>query len=344
MGLFDKLFGKKDKEEIKEQADKEKETIEKESNKVEIEEEKEENQKVNISQRLTKSKEGFFSKLKNIFTSKSKVDDSIYEELEDLLLQSDVGLGMTTNLINDLEKKVKANKISETSEVYEILKRLMSEFLLSQDSKIYLEDNKINVILIVGVNGVGKTTTIGKLALKYKNLGKKVLLGAGDTFRAAAVEQLEEWAKRADVDIVKGREGADPASVVYDTLSRAEITKADVVIIDTAGRLHNKANLMRELEKINNIIKKKIGEQEYESLLVIDGTTGQNGLNQAKEFNSVTDLTGFIVTKLDGTAKGGIVFSVSEELKKPIKFIGLGEKIGDLIEFNAKDFVEAIFN
>lgn len=326
MGLFDKLFGKKDKEEIKEQSDKEKETIEKESNKVEIEEEKEENQKVNISQRLTKSKEGFFSKLKNIFTSKSKVDDSIYEELEDLLLQSDVGLTMTTNLINQLEKEVKSKKVDNTEEVYEILKRLMSEFLLSQDSKIYLKDNKINVILIVGVNGVGKTTTIGKLALKYKNLGKKVLLGAGDTFRAAAVEQLEEWAKRADVDIVKGREGADPASVVYDTLSRAESTKADVVIIDTAGRLHNKANLMRELEKINNIIKKKIGEQEYESLLVIDGTTGQNGLNQAKEFNSVTDLTGFIVTKLDGTAKGGIVFSVSEELKKPIKFIGLGDR------------------
>jgi len=332
MGLFDKLFGKKDKEEIKEQADKEKETIEKESNKVEIEEEKEENQKVNISQRLTKSKEGFFSKLKNIFTSKSKVDDSIYEELEDLLLQSDVGLNMTTNLINQLEKEVKSNKIDNTEEVYEVLKKLMSEFLLSQDSKIYLKDNKINVILIVGVNGVGKTTTIGKLALKYKKLGKKVLLGAGDTFRAAAVEQLEEWAKRADVDIVKGREGADPASVVYDTLSKAEAIKADVVIVDTAGRLHNKANLMRELEKINNIIKKKIGEQEYESLLVIDGTTGQNGLNQAKEFNSVTDLTGFIVTKLDGTAK------------KPIKFIGLGEKIEDLIEFNAKDFVEAIFN
>ena len=343
MGLFDKLFGKKDKEEIKEQADKEKETIEKESNKVEIEEEKEENQKVNISQRLTKSKEGFFSKLKNIFTSKSKVDDSIYEELEDLLLQSDVGLNMTTNLINQLEKEVKSNKIDNTEEVYEVLKKLMSEFLLSQDSKIYLKDNKINVILIVGVNGVGKTTTIGKLALKYKKLGKKVLLGAGDTFRAAAVEQLEEWAKRADVDIVKGREGADPASVVYDTLSRAESTKADVVIIDTAGRLHNKANLMRELEKINNIIKKKIGEERYESLLVIDGTTGQNGLNQAKEFNSVTELTGFIVTKLDGTAKGGIVFSVSEELQRPIKFIGLGEKIGDLIEFNAKDFINAIF-
>ena len=364
MGIFDKLFKRNKNEETEEieKVEEKKEEIKekiieeiKEEVKVEspekIENEVveevakvEEPVKVNISQRLTKSKEGFFSKLKNIFTSKSKVDDSIYEELEDLLIQSDVGLSMTTNLINELEKKVKANKISETSEVYEILKGLMSEFLLSQDSKVHLKDNKINVILIVGVNGVGKTTTIGKLALKYKKLGKKVLLGAGDTFRAAAVEQLEEWAKRADVDIVKGREGADPASVVYDTLSKAEAIKADVVIIDTAGRLHNKANLMRELEKINNIIKKKIGEQEYESLLVIDGTTGQNGLNQAKEFNSVTDLTGFIVTKLDGTAKGGIVFSVSEELKKPIKFIGLGEKIEDLIEFNAKDFVEAIFN
>jgi len=364
MGIFDKLFKRnknveteevekveEKKEEVKEEIIEEiKEEVKVESpEKIEnevVEEvaKVEEPTKVNISQRLTKSKEGFFSKLKNIFTSKSKIDDSIYEELEDLLIQSDVGLGMTTNLINELEKKVKVNKISETSEVYEILKALMSDFLLSQDSKVHLKDNKINVILIVGVNGVGKTTTIGKLALKYKKIGKKVLLGAGDTFRAAAVEQLEEWARRADVDIVKGREGADPASVVYDTLSKAEVTKADVVIIDTAGRLHNKTNLMRELEKINNIIKKKIGEQEYESLLVIDGTTGQNGLNQAKEFNSVTDLTGFIVTKLDGTAKGGIVFSVSEELKKPIKFIGLGEKIEDLIEFNAKDFVEAIFN
>lgn len=376
MGLFD-FFKKKDKEEIKEQVAEKieevqekiqeevqeiKETAEKELEKIEknFEEKKEEvkeqiiekveeikteikEEKVNISQRLTKSKEGFFSKLKNIFTSKSKIDDSIYEELEDLLIQSDIGLGMTTKLINQLEKEVKARKISEVNEVYDLLKDLMSQFLLSQDSKMNLKDDRMNVILIVGVNGVGKTTTIGKLASKYKKLGKKVLLGAGDTFRAAAVEQLEEWARRAEVDTVKGREGADPASVVFDTLTKAEQTEADIVIIDTAGRLHNKANLMRELEKINNIIKKKIGEERYESLLVIDGTTGQNGLNQAKEFNSVTELTGFIVTKLDGTAKGGIVFSVSEELQRPIKFIGLGEKIGDLIEFNAKDFINAIF-
>ena len=369
MGFFDKLFKKKEEkieeiqkeietnlnENIEKIKDIEKDTKEflkevKEDIKEEIEvqietvENKISDSKENISERLTKSKEGFFSKLKNIFISKSKIDDTIYEELEDLLIQSDIGFDMTAKLINQLEKEVKVKKISETSEVYEILKRLMSDFLLSQDSKLVLKEDKINVILIVGVNGVGKTTTIGKLALKYKKMGKKVLLGAGDTFRAAAVEQLEEWAKRADVDIVKGKEGADPASVVFDTLSKAEQIKADVVIIDTAGRLHNKSNLMRELEKINNIIKKKIGEQEYESLLVIDGTTGQNGLNQAKEFNSVTELTGFIVTKLDGTAKGGIVFAVSEELKKPIKFIGLGEKIDDLIEFNSKNFVDAIFD
>lgn len=307
--------------------------------KIEIHEEK-----VNISERLTKSKQGFFAKLKNIFTAKSKISDDIYEELEDLLIQSDIGLNMTTKIISKLEKEVRARKISETEEVYSVLKEIMAEFLITSENKIILKENELNVILIVGVNGVGKTTTIGKLASKYKKMGKKVLLGAGDTFRAAAVEQLEEWAKRADVDIVKGKEGSDPASVVFDTLARAQDTKADVVIIDTAGRLHNKANLMRELEKINNIIKKKIGGNFYESILVIDGTTGQNGLNQAKEFNEVTNLTGFIVTKLDGTAKGGIVFSVSEELKKPIKFIGLGEKINDLVEFDAKDFINAIFD
>lgn len=312
---------------------------EKNKNKIELHEEK-----VNISERLTKSKQGFFAKLKNIFTAKSKISDDIYEELEDLLIQSDIGLNMTTKIISKLEKEVRTRKISETEEVYSVLKEIMAEFLITSENKIILKENELNVILIVGVNGVGKTTTIGKLASKYKKMGKKVLLGAGDTFRAAAVEQLEEWAKRANVDIIKGKEGSDPASVVFDTLAHAQETKTDVVIIDTAGRLHNKANLMRELEKINNIIKKKIGENFYESILVIDGTTGQNGLNQAKEFNEVTNLTGFIVTKLDGTAKGGIIFSVSEELKKPIKFIGLGEKINDLVEFDAKDFINAIFD
>lgn len=358
MGLFDKLFGKKEKaEEAKEELkeglkEKEQEIIEiskeiKEKDEIidkRIEEIREEvNEKVNISERLTKSKQGFFAKLKNIFSSKSKISESIYEELEDLLIQSDIGLNMTTKIIEKLEKEVKNKKITETSEVYDLLKELMTNFLITENNKIELRDGELNVILIVGVNGVGKTTTIGKLASKYKKMGKKVLLGAGDTFRAAAVEQLEEWAKRADVDIVKGKEGVDPASVVFDTLTKANEIKADVVIIDTAGRLHNKANLMRELEKINSIIKRKIGEQRYESILVIDGTTGQNGLNQAKEFNEVTNLTGFIVTKLDGTAKGGIVFAVSEELQKPIKFIGLGEKINDLVEFDVREFIAAIF-
>lgn len=354
MGLFDKLFGKKEKaeeakEELKEGVkEKEQEVIEiskeiKEKDEIIDKGIEEINEKVNMSERLTKSKQGFFAKLKNIFSSKSKISESIYEELEDLLIQSDIGLNMTTKIIEKLEKEVKNKKITETSEVYDLLKELMTNFLITENNKIELKDGELNVILIVGVNGVGKTTTIGKLASKYKKMGRKVLLGAGDTFRAAAVEQLEEWAKRADVDIVKGKEGVDPASVVFDTLTRANEIKADVVIIDTAGRLHNKANLMRELEKINSIIKRKIGEQRYESILVIDGTTGQNGLNQAKEFNEVTNLTGFIVTKLDGTAKGGIVFAVSEELQKPIKFIGLGEKINDLVEFDAREFIAAIF-
>lgn len=341
MGLFDKIFKSKEKEKLEELSTElnEKNNEKQENNLEEIKEEK-----VNISERLTKSKEGFFTKLKNIFSTKSKISDSIYEELEDLLIQSDIGLNMTTKIISKLEKEVKVKGVSETSEVYELLKSLMAEFLYTENNKIEIKNGELNVILIVGVNGVGKTTTIGKLAAKYKKQGKKVLLGAGDTFRAAAVEQLEEWAKRADVEIVKGKEGIDPASVVFDTLTRAQEIEADIVIIDTAGRLHNKANLMRELEKINNIIKKKIGEKKYESILVIDGTTGQNGLNQAKEFNEVTDLTGFIVTKLDGTAKGGIVFAVSEELKKPIKYIGLGEKINDLVEFNAEEFIKAIFD
>lgn len=342
MSLFDKIFKSKEKEKQKEISLVLSDTEKEEKENIALDEIKEE--KVNISERLTKSKEGFFKKLKNIFSTKSKISDSLYEELEDLLIQSDIGLNMTTKIIDRLEKEVKKKNISETTEVYDLLKELMAEFLYAENNKIELKNNELNVILIVGVNGVGKTTTIGKLASKYKKQGKKVLLGAGDTFRAAAVEQLEEWAKRADVEIVKGKEGVDPASVVFDTLTKAQEIGADIAIIDTAGRLHNKANLMRELEKINNIIKKKIGEKKYESILVIDGTTGQNGLNQAKEFNEVTDLTGFIVTKLDGTAKGGIVFAVSEELKKPIKFIGLGEKINDLVEFDAKDFIKAIFD
>ena len=255
MGLFNRLFGKKEKLEdeikknntieevtIQEKAEenvtseeinewkevKEVENIDKKSEEIEL-------KKVNISERLTKSKEGFFAKLKNIFTAKSKISDDIYEELEDLLIQSDIGLNMTTKIIAKLEKEVRNRKISETSEVYNLLKDLMAQFLIAENNQLTIKDNELNVILIVGVNGVGKTTTIGKLASKYKKMGKKVLLGAGDTFRAAAVEQLEEWAKRADVEIVKGKEGIDPASVVFDTLTKAQEIKADIVIIDTAG-------------------------------------------------------------------------------------------------------------
>lgn len=251
---------------------------------------------------------------------------------------------MTIKIVNALEKEVKRRGIKDPNEIYSVLKEVMAGFLIDENNNLDIRENELNVILVVGVNGVGKTTTIGKIAKKLKNSGKKVIIGAADTFRAAAVEQLEEWGKRADVEVIKKEEGSDPGAVVYDSIQAGIDKKADVVIIDTAGRLHNKSNLMKELEKINNIIIKKLGHSRYESILVIDGTTGQNGLTQAKVFNEATKLTGFIVTKLDGTAKGGIVFSISEEIKKPIKYIGVGEKIDDLREFNTKDYIEAIFD
>lgn len=297
-----------------------------------------------LKEKLFRTREGLFGKIKNIFSGRTVIDEELYEELEDLLIQSDIGMDMTVKIVNALEKEVKSRGIKDPAEIYSILKEVMSRFLIDDDNELDIRDGELNVILVVGVNGVGKTTTIGKIAKKLKNSGKKVIIGAADTFRAAAVEQLEEWGKRADVEVVKKEEGSDPGAVVYDTIQVGLDKKADVVIIDTAGRLHNKNNLMKELEKINNIIIKKLGHSRYESILVIDGTTGQNGLVQAKVFNEATKLTGFIVTKLDGTAKGGIVFSISEEIKKPIKYIGVGEKIDDLREFNTKDYIEAIFD
>ena len=297
-----------------------------------------------LKEKLFKSREGLFGTLKSFILGRNIIDDDMYEELEDILIQSDIGMDMTLKIVKALENEVKRRGTKDPKEVYPILKEVMAGFLITENNEIKIEDGKLNVILVVGVNGVGKTTTIGKLAAKYRKDGKKVILGAADTFRAAAIEQLEEWAKRAQVDIVKGVQGADPGAVVFDTLDAAQARGMDIAIIDTAGRLHNKNNLMKELEKIHNIIKKKLGDQKYESILVIDGTTGQNALIQAKVFNEVTDLTGFIITKLDGTAKGGIVFSISEELKKPIKYIGVGEKIEDLREFNAKEYIEAIFD
>lgn len=297
-----------------------------------------------LKEKLFKSREGLFGKLKSFILGRSVIDYEMYEELEDILIQSDIGMDMTVKIVGELEKEVKRRGIKDPKDIYPVLKEVMENFLIKDGNEIKLEDGKLNVILVVGVNGVGKTTTIGKLASKYVKEGKKVILGAGDTFRAAAIEQLEEWANRSGAEIVKSTQGSDPGAVVFDTLSAAEARGADIAIIDTAGRLHNKNNLMKELEKIHNIIKKRLGDRHYESILVIDGTTGQNGLSQAKVFNEVTDLTGFIITKLDGTAKGGIVFSISEEIKKPIKFIGVGEKIEDLRKFDAKEYIQAIFD
>ena len=297
-----------------------------------------------LKDKLFKSREGLFGKLKSFILGRDVIDYEMYEELEDILIQSDIGMDMTVKIVGALEKEVKKRGIKDPKDIYPVLKEVMEGFLIKEGNDIKIEDGKLNVILVVGVNGVGKTTTIGKLASKYIKEGKKVILGAGDTFRAAAIEQLEEWAKRSGAEIVKSTQGSDPGAVVFDTLSAAELRGADIAIIDTAGRLHNKNNLMKELEKIHNIIKKRLGDRHYESILVIDGTTGQNGLSQAKVFNEVTDLTGFIITKLDGTAKGGIVFSISEEIKKPIKFIGVGEKIEDLRKFDAKEYIQAIFD
>lgn len=297
-----------------------------------------------LKEKLFKSREGLFGSLKNLFSSKSIVDGEMYEELEDILVQSDIGIEMTLKIVKDLKVEVKNRGVKKPEDVYPVLKDVLEGYLIKEGTTLDVSKDKMNVILVVGVNGVGKTTTIGKIASKYIKDGKKVVIGAADTFRAAAVEQLEEWSKRAGAELIKHPEGADPGAVVFDTLKAGEEKNADIVIIDTAGRLHNKNNLMKELEKLNNIINKRLGNDNYESILVIDGTTGQNGLTQARVFNEVTKLTGFIVTKLDGTAKGGILFSISDELKKPIKYIGVGEGIEDLREFNAKEYINALFD
>ena len=298
-----------------------------------------------LKDKLFNSREGLFKSIKATILGRAIIDNRMYEELEEVLIQSDIGMETTIKIIETLEKEIDKRKIKNSDEVYLVLKEIMESLILSENNELKIFPDRMNVILVVGVNGVGKTTTIGKLASKYTNEGKKVIIGAADTFRAAAVEQIEEWAKRSGATLVKSeKDGGDPGAVVFDTLKRAEEERADIVIIDTAGRLHNKINLMAELEKINTIIKKKIGDVEYETLLVIDGTTGQNGLIQAKLFNEATKLTGFIITKLDGTAVGGIVLFVSVTLNKSIRYIGVGEQIEDLREFNSKEYVEAIFN
>lgn len=301
-----------------------------------------------LKDRLAAPKKGFFGKLKEVFLGKA-IDDDLYEELEELLIQSDIGMKMTMQLVEELEKQVSKKKLKTSEAVYDQLKELLKEKLISNNSSdessgVKIKDGELNIILVVGVNGVGKTTSIGKIANQLKNQGKKVIIGAGDTFRAAAIEQIEEWGKRTGIEVVKQAQGSDPAAVIFDAVSTAKNRNFDVVILDTAGRLHNKKDLMKELEKINKIIRQQSGQEKIETLLVIDSTTGQNGLEQARVFNEIVELTGIILTKFDGTAKGGIIFPISEELQKPIKFIGVGEGIEDLKEFNVKEFVEAMFD
>ena len=296
-----------------------------------------------LKDRLATPKKGFFGKLKEMLLGKT-IDDDLYEELEELLIQSDIGMNMTMQLVEELEKSVSRKKLKTSEQIYEELKELLKAKLIYNNTKLKLHDGKLNILLIVGVNGVGKTTSIGKIAKKLKDSGKKVIIGAGDTFRAAAIEQVEEWGRRTGVEVIKQAHGSDPAAVIFDTVKTAKNRGFDVAILDTAGRLHNKRDLMKELEKINKIIREQSGETDFETLLVIDSTTGQNGLEQARIFNEIVDLTGIILTKFDGTAKGGIIFPITEELKKPIKFIGVGEGIEDLREFDTKEFVEAMFD
>lgn len=299
-----------------------------------------------LKDRLATPKKGFFGKLKEVLLGKT-IDDDLYEELEELLIQSDIGMNMTMQLVEELEKSVSRKKLKTSEQIYDELKELLKAKLVYSDesnTKLKLQDGKLNILLIVGVNGVGKTTSIGKIAKKLKDSGKKVIIGAGDTFRAAAIEQVEEWGKRTGAEVIKQAHGSDPAAVIFDTVKTAKNRGFDVAILDTAGRLHNKRDLMKELEKINKIIREQSGETDFETLLVIDSTTGQNGLEQARIFNEIVDLTGIILTKFDGTAKGGIIFPITEELKKPIKFIGVGEGIEDLREFDTKEFVEAMFD
>lgn len=294
-----------------------------------------------IKSGLQKTRTSVFSKVDSLFTMGTKIDEDLLEELLEILVTGDVGIHTAERICESLREKVKKNSAKDPDEVKGILKEILID-TLSMDAKLNIE-SKPSLILVVGVNGVGKTTTIGKLAANLKNNNMKVILGAADTFRAAAIEQIQIWAEKANVDIVRQEEGSDPAAVVFDTISAAKKRNADVIICDTAGRLHNKKNLMDELSKINRIVNRELPESSKEVLLVLDATTGQNAINQAKEFKKATDITGIILTKLDGTAKGGMIFSIMEELKVPVKYIGVGERIEDLQPFDAENFVNALF-
>jgi fused signal recognition particle receptor len=305
--------------------------------------------KKNLDRGLEKTKESVFKKLSRAVVGKSRVDDEVLDNLEEVLITSDVGVDTTLRIIERIERRVSQDKFLNTSELNTILK---------EEIVLMLEENHTGltggfeeplpatpyVIMVVGVNGVGKTTTIGKLAYHFKNAGKKVVLGAADTFRAAAVDQLSIWAERVGVDIVKQEMGSDPASVAYDTLSSAVSARADVVIVDTAGRLHNKVNLMNELSKIRRVMQKVVPEAPHEVLLILDGSTGQNAFEQAREFTRATEVNALALTKLDGTAKGGVVLGISDQFKVPVKYIGIGEKMEDLQVFDRNEFVDSLFS
>lgn len=304
--------------------------------------------KESLDKGLTKTKQSVFSKISRAVAGKSKVDDEVLDDLEEILITSDVGVDTTLKIIERIEERVSKDKYLGTSELNQILKEEIANLLEenhSSDVEAKFDGGKYPyVIMVVGVNGVGKTTTIGKLAYQFKTLGKSVYLGAADTFRAAAVDQLVVWSERAGVPIVKQDMGSDPASVAYDTIKSAIANNADIVIIDTAGRLHNKINLMNELTKIKNVMKKLIPEAPHEVLLVLDGSTGQNAIEQAKQFTKATDVTSLALTKLDGTAKGGVVIGISDTFKIPVKYIGIGEQIEDLQMFNKNEFVDSLFS
>ena len=290
---------------------------------------------------LNKTKKSFDEKINTVFSSFRKVDEDFLEELEEILIMSDIGMDTSVKIINHLRERIKKEKIEDEEDVKKALREEMQKILEVTDISLHL-NTKPSVILVVGVNGVGKTTSIGKIANRLAKDGKKAVVAAADTFRAAAVEQLEVWAKRSGADIVKREEGVDPASVVYDAIKITKEKNADVLIVDTAGRLHNKKYLMDELNKIQKVINKEMSEADKEVLLVIDGTTGQNAISQVKAFKEEADITGLVLTKLDGTAKGGVVIGIVEENKIPVKFIGVGEQIDDMEIFNAEDFVKAI--
>jgi fused signal recognition particle receptor len=317
MGLFDKLFGKKEKE--------------------------------SLDKGLEKTKENFFSRMTKAIAGKSTVDEEVLDNLEEALVSADVGIDTTLQIIDRIEKRVERDKYLNTSELNKILQEEIQSLLVESPEQSYRDfdtpsGKKPYIILVVGVNGVGKTTTIGKLAYNFTRAGKSVLLGAADTFRAAAVDQLTIWSERTGVPIVKKDMGSDPASVAFDTVNSALARNVDVVLIDTAGRLHNKVHLMEELTKIKRVIQKVIPDAPHEILLVLDGSTGQNALEQARHFLAATDVTALAITKLDGTAKGGIVLAIASQFKIPVKFVGVGEKMEDLLVFNKKEFVDSLFN